>query len=196
MGLDLAPADNAVESGIYDTWTLLSAGKLKAFASCQDWISEYRIYRRDDKGRVVKKNDHLMDASHTSCVPGATWRAASLRTNRQIAATELAGGWAERARGLSRRGKRNCRREPGNAAAHTRKGARIAQRLCPGEQARKAGLGNALMRKICADADIAGHALFLMPDSERLSRWYSAHGSRRVQDDPGNRDAAQTAKSR
>jgi phage terminase large subunit-like protein len=50
MGLDLAPADNAVESGIYDTWTLLSAGKLKVFASCQDWINEYRIYRRDDKG--------------------------------------------------------------------------------------------------------------------------------------------------
>ena len=63
MGLDLAPADNAVESGIYDTWTLLSAGKLKVFASCQDWINEYRIYRRDDKGKVVKKHDHLMDAS-------------------------------------------------------------------------------------------------------------------------------------
>ena len=44
-------------------WSLLSAGRLKVFASCQDWINEYRIYRRDDKGRVVKKNDHLMDAS-------------------------------------------------------------------------------------------------------------------------------------
>ena len=63
MGLDLTPANNAVESGIYDVWTLLSAGKLKVFASCADWISEYRMYRRDDKGRVVKKNDHLMDAS-------------------------------------------------------------------------------------------------------------------------------------
>ena len=30
---------------------------------CQDWINEYRIYRRDDKGKVVKKHDHLMDAS-------------------------------------------------------------------------------------------------------------------------------------
>ena len=59
MGLDLTPANNAVESGIYDVWTLLSAGKLKVFASCADWISEYRMYRRDDKGRVVKKNDHL-----------------------------------------------------------------------------------------------------------------------------------------
>ena len=24
---------------------------------------EYRLYRRDEKGRVVKENDHLMDAS-------------------------------------------------------------------------------------------------------------------------------------
>ena len=55
MGLDLTPANNAVESGIYDVWTLLSAGKLKVFASCADWISEYRMYRRDDKGRVVKR---------------------------------------------------------------------------------------------------------------------------------------------
>lgn len=62
-GLLLELADNAVEAGIYDVWSLLSAGRLKVFASCQDWINEYRIYRRDDKGRVVKKNDHLMDAS-------------------------------------------------------------------------------------------------------------------------------------
>ena len=63
MGLDLAPADNAVEAGIYDVWTLLSAGKLKVMASCQDWINEYRLYRRDEKGRIVKKNDHLMDST-------------------------------------------------------------------------------------------------------------------------------------
>ena len=29
LGLELTKADNAVESGIYDVWTLLSAGKLK-----------------------------------------------------------------------------------------------------------------------------------------------------------------------
>ena len=58
------------------------------------------------------------------------------------------------------------------------------------ENSRKAGLGNALMRKLCADADIAGNALFLMPDGEtdadtaRLEGWYSVHGFVRIQDDP------------
>lgn len=63
LGLDLSLADNAVESGIYDVWTILSAGKLKVLASCADWLTEYRLYRRDDKGRIVKKNDHLMDCT-------------------------------------------------------------------------------------------------------------------------------------
>jgi N-acetylglutamate synthase-like GNAT family acetyltransferase len=58
------------------------------------------------------------------------------------------------------------------------------------ETSRKAGLGNALMRKLCADADIAGNALFLMPDGEtdadtaRLEGWYSVHGFVRIQDEP------------
>ena len=58
------------------------------------------------------------------------------------------------------------------------------------EGKRKAGLGNALMRKLCADADIAGNALFLMPDGEtdadtaRLEGWYSVHGFVRIQDEP------------
>jgi N-acetylglutamate synthase-like GNAT family acetyltransferase len=58
------------------------------------------------------------------------------------------------------------------------------------EERRKAGLGNALMRKLCADADIAGNALFLMPegaddaDTARLERWYATHGFERIQDEP------------
>ena len=52
------------------------------------------------------------------------------------------------------------------------------------ENSRKAGLGNALLRKLCADADIAGNALFLMPDGARLERWYETHGFERIQDDP------------
>lgn len=61
LGLDLALATNAVEAGIYDTWQRLSTGRLKVFASLSHWFSEYRLYRRDEKGRIVKENDHLMD---------------------------------------------------------------------------------------------------------------------------------------
>lgn len=62
LGLDIEVADNAREAGIYRVWELLSQGRLKVFKSCANTISEYRLYRRDEKGQVVKKNDHLMDA--------------------------------------------------------------------------------------------------------------------------------------
>lgn len=62
LGLNLLEADNAVESGIYGVWERLSAGRIKVFRTLQSWLSEYRLYRRDDKGRIVKSNDHLMDA--------------------------------------------------------------------------------------------------------------------------------------
>lgn len=61
LGLNLSLPDKAVETGIQDVWELLSVGKLRVFASCEAWFEEYRFYRRDDKGRIVKKNDHLQD---------------------------------------------------------------------------------------------------------------------------------------
>jgi hypothetical protein len=103
--------------------------------------------------------------------------------------TVAADGWAKRTRSASRRSKRNRRRERGNSSAHPVKSARSAQRLCPREQP-QGGLGNALLRKLCADADIAGNALFLMPDggddaeTARLERWYATHGFERIQGDP------------
>lgn len=61
LGLDLEISKNAVEAGIYQCWQRLSSGRLKVFKSCQNWLYEFRLYRRDEKGRVVKENDHAMD---------------------------------------------------------------------------------------------------------------------------------------
>ena len=63
LGLNLTEANNAVESGIYDVWQRMSGGRFKIFRSCQNWLSEYRLYRRDEKGRIVKERDHLMDCT-------------------------------------------------------------------------------------------------------------------------------------
>ena len=64
LGLKLTVSDNQVEAGLYDVWEALAGGKLKVFRrACQPWLAEARLYRRDDKGKVVKKNDHLMDAT-------------------------------------------------------------------------------------------------------------------------------------
>lgn len=62
LGLILVAADNAVESGLLDIWQRLSTGRLKVFNTLPNWATEYRLYRRDEKGHVVKMMDHLMDA--------------------------------------------------------------------------------------------------------------------------------------
>jgi hypothetical protein len=47
-----------------------SDGRLFVFSSLQNWLSEFRIYRRDEKGKIVKQNDHLMDATRYLILSG------------------------------------------------------------------------------------------------------------------------------
>jgi hypothetical protein len=70
LGLRLTPAINAREAGIYEVWTRLSTGRLKVFASMRSWLAEYRIYRRDERGHIVKENDHLMDTTRYLVMSG------------------------------------------------------------------------------------------------------------------------------
>jgi len=72
LGLQLRPAVNAVEAGITEVWQLLVSGQLKVMASCSNWLREFRNYHRDDKGsgKIVKRNDHLMDATRYLIVSG------------------------------------------------------------------------------------------------------------------------------
>jgi len=70
LGLNLFPADNAVEAGIHACYQRLASGRLKVFRTCRNWISEFRIYRRNAKGKVVKENDHLMDATRYLLMTG------------------------------------------------------------------------------------------------------------------------------
>lgn len=60
-GLHLTPADNAVNAGLVKCWRDLSIGRTKVFSTLQELFAEYRLYHRDEKGKIVKKNDHLMD---------------------------------------------------------------------------------------------------------------------------------------
>jgi hypothetical protein len=70
LGLNLSLANNAVEAGIYEVWSRMSSGRLKVFSTLANLLAELRIYRRDEKGKVVKQNDHLMDALRYLCVSG------------------------------------------------------------------------------------------------------------------------------
>lgn len=70
LGLKLVPANNAVEAGIYELWQRLSTGRYKVFESCNNFRTEYRLYRRDEKGKIVKENDHAMDDARYYCMSG------------------------------------------------------------------------------------------------------------------------------
>lgn len=60
-GLKIFPANNAREAGIFEVWQRLSTGRLKIFKSCTQLLREFALYHRDDKGVIVKTNDHLLD---------------------------------------------------------------------------------------------------------------------------------------
>lgn len=61
LGLKLTEANNALEAGIYDTFMRLSTGRIKVFRTLMNFLAEYRLYRRDEKGNIVKMFNHLMD---------------------------------------------------------------------------------------------------------------------------------------
>jgi phage terminase large subunit-like protein len=70
LGLQLSVAQNAVEAGIYQVWERLSQGRLQVFRTLPHWRKEARLYRRDERGHVVKTDDHLMDATRYLVLSG------------------------------------------------------------------------------------------------------------------------------
>lgn len=63
LGLNLSIAENNVEAGIFAVWERLSSSRLKVFSNCMNWIAEFHLYQRDEKGKIKKTRDHLMDAT-------------------------------------------------------------------------------------------------------------------------------------
>jgi hypothetical protein len=88
-GLKILPADNAVQAGIDDTYSRLSSGRLKVFRGLHEWFDEYSLYRRDENGRIVKEDDHLMDATRYAIRSG-------LRVAKPIRQTKQRGGQGKR----------------------------------------------------------------------------------------------------
>lgn len=74
-GLHLVFADNSVEAGIYKVSQLLASGQLKIFKTLTNTLGEFRVYRRDENGKIVKKNDHLMDALRYLIMTGLDYAA-------------------------------------------------------------------------------------------------------------------------
>lgn len=69
-GLPLEKAENAVEAGLMQLLERMQSGRFKVFADLEGWFSEFRVYRRGRDGRIVKRHDHLMDATRYAVVSG------------------------------------------------------------------------------------------------------------------------------
>lgn len=70
LGLDLTLADNGVEAGIHAVWEGLSVGRIRVFKTLGHWFDEFRLYHRDENGRIVKERDHEMDATRYIVMSG------------------------------------------------------------------------------------------------------------------------------
>jgi hypothetical protein len=71
LGLKISKAINAVDAGLLAVWKMMTRGQLKVFdGSCQNWIAEHALYRRDEKGQIIKQMDHLMDATRYLVMSG------------------------------------------------------------------------------------------------------------------------------
>jgi hypothetical protein len=65
FGLNVSKANNGpgtLEPSILEVYQRLSTGRLKIMSHLLNTLGEFRVYRRDLNGRIVKKDDHLMDA--------------------------------------------------------------------------------------------------------------------------------------
>ncbi|MCY5633604.1 terminase, partial [Salmonella enterica subsp. enterica serovar 1,4,[5],12:i:-] len=54
---------NSVESGISELRDLMLEGRFKAFNTCEPFFEEFRLYHRDENGKIVKTNDDVLDAT-------------------------------------------------------------------------------------------------------------------------------------
>lgn len=61
LGLHLINANNEVATGLEECWMDLSTGMIRVFSTLPYFKAEYQVYRRDEHGKIIKKDDHLMD---------------------------------------------------------------------------------------------------------------------------------------
>jgi len=95
LGLNLTKADNSVEAGLFDVYERMVTGRLKIFKSCGKTLTEYRLYRRDEKGKIVKDFDHLMD-----CMRYLVRTGISIASNKVVETIRMPGYYAGRHTGV------------------------------------------------------------------------------------------------
>jgi len=88
LGLQLVRANNAVAAGLHECLVRFQDGRLKVFTTLTNWRKEFRLYRRDEKGKIVKQNDHLMDAMRYLVNTDSVFSTKPIQTARRRSAGE------------------------------------------------------------------------------------------------------------
>lgn len=70
LGVNMQLPDKSVDAGIQLVLNRIGTGKFKVFSTCQKWLEEYRLYRYGEDQKIVKRNDHLMDATRYGVISG------------------------------------------------------------------------------------------------------------------------------
>ena len=93
LGLILTKANNSVESNLWEMLEAMQQGRFKVFNTCTNWIREYRSYNRDEKGKIVKQNDHLQDAGRYLWSTGRDIACTQQTLNTQLISTPSYRRW-------------------------------------------------------------------------------------------------------
>lgn len=78
-GLSLRKGQYAKELAVDGVLERIRTGRFKVFNTCRKFMDEWRKYSRDDKGKIIKGNDHLMNALEFVILDGLN----QARTQRQ-----------------------------------------------------------------------------------------------------------------
>jgi PBSX family phage terminase large subunit len=61
INIQAESANNEVDRGIEMVGSLIKSKRLKVFKTCRNFLDEIETYHRDEKDKIVKKDDHCMD---------------------------------------------------------------------------------------------------------------------------------------
>lgn len=66
LGLNIHAADNGpgtLDPSLLEIYQRLSSGRLRVMSHLVKWFEEFRLYRRDGNGKIIKIGEDLMDAT-------------------------------------------------------------------------------------------------------------------------------------
>jgi phage terminase large subunit-like protein len=73
VGMKLKLAKYAKELAVDKVLERIRTGQFKVVNTCTKFMTEWRAYSRDDNGKIIKGNDHLMNALEFVMTDGLTW---------------------------------------------------------------------------------------------------------------------------